>query len=823
MTHSGAFPMVRASDVVRRRLRSRAAVPDWMRIGCSVRGPLASLATAILLDVLIRHGFPLPHPFPILLLMVVYSARTGGVRPGLISALITVVYAAHFLSVPREPLHFTPASGYSLLLLGLVSPAIAIIVARLHSAVERSRELEMSSEEVEALDRRMSLFSRASATLASSLDYNVTLRDLARLIVPTMADWCAIHVASERGALRFVAGSHRDPARDLLVRALCEYGSRPLPFGGRGLDAELTEVTDDLLRERAEDAEHLKLLRALAPTTFVRVPLLARGRPAGVLTLATSLEYGRRLGAADLEFATELAGRAALAVDAGRLHREAEEADSRYRLLFEANPHPMWIFDVDTLAFVAVNEAAMRHYGYSRDEFLAMTIMDIRPPEDVLAYPPGLGRGSQREEVALSQHQRKDGTVVDMEIVSHEMELDGRRARLVLATDISEKTRTRAALHRSEEQLRQVQWMDVMGRMAGGVAHDFNNILTTIRGFSEVVLHELPEDDRHRKDLEQIVKAAGRGAVLTRQLLAFGRTQTPQSGGLKLNEMISAMQAMIQQLVGADVVLELRLGSGLGPVRMDPGQLEQVLVNLVLSARDTMAGSGGTLILETSSRQVSGAAPGGHVRPGRYTVLAISDTSSGMDTDSPAAQQNGLGLTLAHGIIRQNGGALRITSEPGTGTTVKVYLPEAEAEEAPEFEVAGSLRGSETVLVAEDEEGVRALVRKVLSDHGHTVLDARHGRDALMMADRHERPIHLLVTDVVMPEMGGGELVERLSQRRPQLKVLYMSGYTDDEVVRRGVRSADAEIIRKPFTADELMRKVRGLLDRRIRPTVPVA
>jgi len=284
------------------------------------------------------------------------------------------------------------------------------------------------------------------------------------------------------------------------------------------------------------------------------------------------------------------------------------------------------------------------------------------------------------------------------------------------------------------------------------------------------------------------------------------------------------MHAMIQQLLGADVVLELRLGTGLGPVRMDPGQLEQVLVNLILSARETMARGGGTLVLETSSRQVSGAAPGGHVRPGRYTVLAIGDTSQVKDTEAPAAQQNGLGLPLAHGIIRQNGGAIRITSEPGTGTTVKVYLPEAEADEASGFEVTGSLGGSETVLLAEDEEGVRALVRKVLTAHGHTVLDARHGRDALMLADRHERPIHLLVTDVVMPEMGGGELVERLSQRRPQLKVLYMSGYTDDEVVRRGVHGAEAEIIRKPFTADQLMREVRGVLDRRrIRPSVPVA
>jgi PAS domain S-box-containing protein len=484
----------------------------------------------------------------------------------------------------------------------------------------------------------------------------------------------------------------------------------------------------------------------------------------------------------------------------------------------------MWVFDVDTLAFLAVNDAALRHYGYSHDEFLGMTIMDIRPPDDAPGLPPGLDRTPHREGVALIQHQRKDGSIVDMELVSHALELDGRRARLVLATDTSDRTRTRAALHQSEEQLRQAHRMNVVGRLASGVAHDFNNLLTTIRGFSEMLLKELPEDNRHRTEVEQIRKAADRGALLTRQLLAFGRRQALQPQVLALDGMISGLEGLIRRLLGADIRLELRLESAAGAVRIDPGQLEQVVVNLLLNARDSMP-SGGRLRIETAERQISGAARGRHLRPGRYVVLAVSDTGSGMDPESltrlfdaapngaPQGQRTGLGLSIVYGIVRRNGGAMRISSEPGEGTTVKIYLPRVEAVPVESAVAVHPLRGDETILVVEDEEGVRELVRKILVDHGHTVLEARHGRDALMVAARYERPIHLLVTDVVMPEMGGAELAQRLTEQRPDLKVLYVSGYTNDEVVRRGIRSSGAVFVAKPFTAEDLMTRVRGMLD----------
>jgi two-component system, cell cycle sensor histidine kinase and response regulator CckA len=825
MAESGAVHRISGSGLLARttsRVRSQA---DWAKIGQSVRGPLLTLALAIVFDLLARHNLAVPHPFVFLLLTVVYSTYSGGLRPGLISALLMVLYAVHFLSIPGSILNYTPGNAYTLIGLALAVPTTVVIMARQHEAAQRARGIELTREEAERLERRLAFFAEANVTLASSLDYEVTLRSLARLIVPTLADWCAIHVASEQGVLQFVSGAHRDPTKDLLVRALCEYNPRQPPFGAAHFQGELGQVTDELLQVSAEDGEQLKLFRALATNNFMRVPLSARGQSVGTLTLAVGPESGRSYDTDDLSFAEELGARAALAVDNARLYRAAQEADERYGMLFGSNPQPMWVFDVDTLAFLAVNDAAVRHYGYNREEFLGMTIMDLLPPEDAPGLHHGLERtGLQRGDVALAQHQRKDGTIIDMELVSHEMELDGRRARLVLATDISDRTRTRAALHQSEEQLRQAQRMDAAGRLAGGVAHDFNNLLTTIRGFSDLLLRDIPEDDRRRKDVEQIRKAADRGALLTRQLLAFGRRQSHEPRSIELNSVVNNMEGLMQRLVGADIKLVTQLRSGLGEVKMDPGQLEQVLVNLVLNARDAMP-AGGTLTIETGERVISGATRGRSVKPGRYIVLAVSDSGSGMDGDTLShvfepfftsqapGSRAGLGLSIIYGIVKQIGGVVRVSSEPGQGTTVKVFFPRAEGEEQVATEAPESTRGDETILIVEDEDGVRELLWKVLTDHGHTVLEARHGRDAMTVAGGYDQPIDLLITDVVMPEMGAGELVDRLLTKRPNLKVLFISGYTNDEVVRRGVTGRDSAFIQKPFTPQDLMKKVRELLD----------
>jgi two-component system cell cycle sensor histidine kinase/response regulator CckA len=547
----------------------------------------------------------------------------------------------------------------------------------------------------------------------------------------------------------------------------------------------------------------------------LRVPL---GSGVGTLTLAMAAETGRRFAPADVALAEEMGRGAGLALENARLREGTQLAERRARLVFEAHPQPMWMFDVDTLAFLAVNDAAVYTYGWSREELLTMTIMDLLAPDDASPPLPGaVERGGQRGEAAFARHRRRDGSVVEMEIVSHELELDGRRVRLVQATDITERTRVRAALHESEEHLRRLQREEVLGRIAGGVAHDFNNLLTTIRGFGEMLLLDMVPDDRHRHDVQRICQAADRGALLTRQLLSFGGNRAQEPRAVDLNEVVRGMEQLTQRLVGADVRLDLRLAAGLGQVRMDPAQLEHVVVNLILNARDAMP-TGGRLTIETGERRISGVSRGRPVRPGCYVVLQVGDTGNGLDAaeaGDAAAPRVDLGRAIVFGIVRQYGGVVRVSSEAGVGSTVKVYLPRLEPGEEPvgeEFDAA-SLRGSETVLVAEDEDGVRELLRKVLSEFGYSVLTARHGRDALMLAGERSGGIDLLLTDIVMPEMSGRELAETLVDRSPGLKVLYISGYTDDEVLRRGVRGREVPLVRKPFAAEDLVRRVRSILD----------
>jgi PAS domain S-box-containing protein len=801
------------------RLLSGAPV-DWARVGGSVRGPLLTLTAAVALDVLRRLDVGLISPFPILILTIVYSAYVGGLSPALVSVAITVLDAVHYFAQPGLPLHYSSENGAGLVAVACSSLLAGVVVARLHRRIRHAEAVELSRDEEGALARRYAVLEQASLVLTSPGDFETTFRDLARLLAPTLADWCTIHLATEDGVQRFAAGAHHDAARDLVVRALADYGARALPFGPAAL-GQVVPVTDALLRASAADEEELKLYRALAPSAVLRLPVQAGERRIGVLTLAMASDSGRRFAPADVDLADALARSCALALDNARLREEAREADRRSRIVFDAHPQPMWMFDVDTLAFLAVNEAAVHHYGWTREEFLEMTIMDVLAPDDAEPLSGAADHGSLRSEVAIAHHRRRDGSLVDMEIVSHEMDLGGRRARLVLASDTTDRARARAALHQSEEQLRQAQRTEALGRIAGGVAHDFNNLLTTIRGFGELLLLDMVPDDRHRHDVGRICQAADRGALLTRQLLSFGRNQAQEPRPVQLNEVVRGMELLAQRLAGADVLLDVRLAPGLGQVRIDPAQLEHVVVNLILNARDAMP-AGGRLTIETSERRISGLSRGRPVRPGRYVVLAVGDSGGVLDqTEAPGEAagagpaRSGLGRSIVFGIVRQYGGVVRVSSEAGEGTTVKVYLPRLDAEDES-FEqelVARELRGTETVLVAEDEDGVRDLLRKVLTEFGYTVLTARHGRDALLVAGERAGGIDLLVTDVVMPEMSGRELAETLRDRRPELKVLYISGYTDDEVLQRGVSGRDMAFVRKPFAAEELVRRVRGLLD----------
>jgi PAS domain S-box-containing protein len=789
------------------RLVTAARPIDWATIAASVRGPLLTLAAVILLDVLRRHEILLPSPFSILFLTIVYAAYIGGLRPAFVSVTITLLYALHYLSEPGLPLRYTGEHAAGIVAVAAASVLGAILVARLHGRIRSAEALELTRADAEALARRFGVLEQASLILTSSRDFETTFRDFAHLIVPTLADWCTVHLASDEGPLSFVAGAHREASKDLVVRALAEYGDRAPPFDRLPL-SQVIDVSGRPLQ--GEDPEKAKLYRALSAGAVLRLPVENGRSRVALVTLGMLSETRRRFSEDDVILAEEMAEAVGLALENVRLRELARDAERRAGLVFEAHPQPMWIFDMDTLRFLAVNQAAILAYGWTRDVFLGLTIMDLLAPEDAAPSPPGPAeRTTQRGEAALAHHQRRDGTVIEMELVSHEFQLAGRRARLVLASDISDRARTRAALHEAEDQLRHAQRADALGRIAGAVAHDFNNLLTTIRGFGEMLLLDMVPDDRRRHDVQRICQAADRGALLTRQLLAFGRNHGERPRAVNLNDLLHGLEPLARRLVGADVQLEVRLAPVLGQVRIDPAQLEHVVVNLLLAAREAMP-AGGRLTLETGERRISSVSHGRPVRPGRYVVLEVSDTGNG-----PEAEARDVSRSIVFGIVRQCGGVVRVSTEPGVGTTVKLYLPRLEsgAADFPDDAEQRSLRGAETVLVAEDEDGVRELLRKTLTEYGYTVLAARHGRDALLLATEQGDRFDLLVTDIVMPEMSGRELAETLLDRRPDLKVLYISGYTDDEVLQRGVRGREVGLLRKPFTTDELARRVRTTLD----------
>jgi len=380
-----------------------------------------------------------------------------------------------------------------------------------------------------------------------------------------------------------------------------------------------------------------------------------------------------------------------------------------------------------------------------------------------------------------------------------------------------------------EMQLLQAQKMEAVGLLAGGVAHDFNNVLTAIGGYAELVREDLPGEDARRHDVEEILRATERAATLTRQLLAFSRRQVLAPRVLDLNGVVAGVDNMLRRLIGADVELRTALGPVLGAVRADPGQLEQVIMNLVVNARDAMP-RGGKLTIETANAELDESYALEHpsVVAGPYVMLAVSDSGVGMDAATQArifepffttkekGKGTGLGLATVYGIVKQSGGNIWLYSEPGRGTTFKIYLPRVD--QPPEQPAAAPApraapRGSETVLLVEDDEAVRALARKMLAAHGYTVLAAASGAEALKLAADHTGPIHLLVTDVVLPGMSGRELATRFQSVRPGLKVLYTSGYTDDAVVHHGVLDPGIAFLQKPFTSGTLARKVRETLD----------
>ncbi|MBI5343577.1 MAG: PAS domain S-box protein [Deltaproteobacteria bacterium] len=513
--------------------------------------------------------------------------------------------------------------------------------------------------------------------------------------------------------------------------------------------------------------------------------------------------------------------------------KAAEElriAYDKLQSLVEASPVPVVALTNDGIVTMW-NPAAERVFGWAGEEALGR-LLPIIPEEKQEEFQKLRERvirenGFSGVEVC---RQRKDGTLVDIRLSTAPMrDAQGNAVGMVgIFEDVTESRRMEKALRDSEEQLRQSQKIEAIGRLAGGVAHDFNNLLTAIRGYSDLLLHRLDAGSPLRRDVEEIQKAGERATSLTRQLLAFSRKQVLQPKVLDLNAIVANMNGMLRRLIGEDIDLVTALRPGLWSVKVDPGQIEQVIMNIVVNARDAMP-KGGKLTVETSNTDLGDMYVQRHaiVKAGPYVMLAISDTGEGMSeavksrlfepffTTKEKGKGTGLGLSTVYGIVKQSGGYIWVYSEPGKGSTFKVYFPRVRgaADSKKEREKDPLPSGRESVLVVEDEEVVRSLVRDILKESGYTVLTASDGDEALKIGREHKGPIHLIVTDVVMPKMGGRQAAESLAPHLPGVKVLYMSGYTDDAIVHHGVLDPGIPFLQKPFTPESLLRKIREVLD----------
>jgi two-component system cell cycle sensor histidine kinase/response regulator CckA len=512
-----------------------------------------------------------------------------------------------------------------------------------------------------------------------------------------------------------------------------------------------------------------------------------------------------------------LFGGAVVALRYGRAR--ALEATTQYRLLFEQNPLPMWVYDEESLAFLAVNQAAIAKYGYTRAEFDLLTLRDIRPEEDVAAFDLRPARGLA-EYMGNWRHRTKDGRVLDMLVRSNGLDRGGRHVRLALLEDMTERTKL-------EAQLRQSQKMDAVGQLAGGIAHDFNNLLTAILGYSTLVAERLPHDDPQREDVNEITHAATRAAGLTRQLLAFSRTQILEIHVLSVGDVVQEIAPMLHRLVDETITVTT-ITKDRQRVRVDGIQLQQVLMNLVINARDAITGVG-RITIETADVELDAAYALEHhsAQPGPHVMMAVSDTGHGMDTATrarifepffttkPPGRGTGLGLSTVYGIVKQSGGHLWVYSELGQGTAFKVYFPathEPAWTAAPKRTLA-SPRATASVLLVEDEVGLRKLVARVLRKAGFAVHAPETPTEAVALAARGETAIDLLLTDVVLPEMTGPTVATAVRLHYPCCKVLFMSGYTDEAIIRHGALDEGAAFLQKPFTADGLLQKITDVLN----------
>ena len=812
--------------------------------------------------------------------------------------------------------------------------------------------------------------SESSAALAASLDYEATLKTVAKLAVPGLADWCAIDLADADGVLRRIAISHADPDREAWAWEV----ERRYPVGAetdggaydvlRSGQASMVEViTPAMIGASGRDPEHVRLIHEVGLTSYIGVPLAAHGEVFGVLSLLMA-NSGRHFTEAELRLAEALGQRAGVAVDNARRHHVTVESANMLDAVLDASPVGQAFVDRD-LCYVRVNKALARLHGVPVEAHLHRGIREVLPAWAEVLEPmhrrvfesgspvldrhitvPAPGGGNydllvncfpvrdaaggvrwvgvtkanvteqRKADQAIQASEARLRRVIESpligigfyerggvvtganralanllgytpeEIASGALRwdtnltapefrhLDAKAGREVAATGVSlpyekdllRKDGSRVPVvaggarldddgrtgvfyvldlterRRVEEQAQAAQRLEAVGRLAGGVAHEINNALQGVLGFNAFVVRRLGPEHAAHGDAMRVQQSAERAARIAQQLLAYSRRQVLQQIDLDLTHVVLEFAPVLRQALGAECALRIGSLESSAMVHADRAQLEQVLLNITLNARDAMP-LGGTLTIgvETlAARGVRTLGDGAGLHPGDYIQLTASDTGTGMDqetrarvfepffTTKPVGQGTGLGLSVVHGIVQQSGGYVWVDSEPGRGTTVRIVLPRVEAPAteapvsapaAPDQAIGGGPRGHETVLVVDDEPVVLAFIASLLRDAGYQVIEASNGPDALERFEaalRTEAAVDLVLTDLIMPGVGGRELGERLAERAPELPVLYTSGYTGDEVARRGLIGEGAAFLAKPFAPDELLQRIRGLLDRRV-------
>ncbi len=698
------------------------------------------------------------------------------------------------------------------------------------SAAEDITERKKSRERVEHLNHVLRAVRNVNQLITHETDRESLLRQACQILTRTRGYRCAwVVIFGEEGRLQVTAESGIGDAF-AEIRAKLQRGDWP-PCCRQALDGPGIAV----MHNTVVNCKVCPVGLTYRDTAALAGALRHSEREYGVLVTALPAALADEPQEQMLfEELSEDIGYALHSMEMAEEHRRTEaalrESEARYRALFDGSADGILIADVATKELRYANPSMCEFLGYSQAELSDMKVMDLHPPGElskVLAEFEAQSRGEKTlaEDIPCLQ---KDGTVVYADVNAVTISVDGRPCNVGFFRDITERKRAEQEKQRLESQLFAAQKMETVGRLAGGIAHDFNNLLTGIAGLLNFAREASEEGSQIHTDLSEALTLTERATTLTGQLLAFSRRQTLQPVVLDMNSLIDEQARMLRRLIGEDIELKFLPDPDLGNVRADPGQMQQIIMNLAVNACDAMP-DGGSLTIETANAELDEEYARVHVSvaPGRYVMIAVSDTGSGMDEQTRAqvfepffttkelGHGTGLGLSTVYGIVKQHNGNVWVYSEPGKGTTFKVYLPRCEDEVDTRQAARGAQTpsgGGETILLVEDEPAVLKLIQRMLTRLGYAVLVAQTPTEAVALAREHGGNIDLLLTDVVMPEMNGRELAERLRRRWPHIRVLFMSGYTANVIAHRGVLDDDVWFIQKPFSAHELATRLRQVL-----------